>query len=205
MKSSYPETLEELMTALRRLPGVGRRAAERLALALLGWEKEELRQFGALVAGLPEKVTPCPECGGLAENSELCAVCQDQGRDRTTVCVVETMSQMLAVESGGHFKGRYLVLGGRISPLDGEDGSGLNFDLLEKLLAKGEICEVILALSSDVEGRATAAFLTEQLQKFQVRVSRPASGLPAGANLSYADGATIAAAFDGRITLTEKH
>ena len=205
MSSSYPETLEELMSALRRLPGVGRRAAERLSLALLEWDEEDLRQLGGTVFSLREKVTRCPQCGGLAENNALCPVCRDQTRDRSTLCVVETMTQMLAVESGGHFRGRYLVLGGRISPLDGEDGSGLNFDLLEKILHQGEIREVILALSSDVEGRATAAFLAEQLKKFQVRVSRPASGLPAGANLSYADGATIAAAFDGRITLTENH
>ena len=205
MSSSYPETLDELMSSLRRLPGVGRRAAERMALALLEWDKEELHHLGALVSELPEKVTRCPRCAGLAENNRLCSVCSDPQRDRSCLCVVETMSQMLAVESGGHFKGRYLVLGGRISPLDGEDGSGLNFGLLEKILREGEVKEVILALSSDVEGRATAAFLAQQLQQFQVRVSRPASGLPAGANLSYADGATIAAAFDGRITLTEKH
>lgn len=205
MSSSYPETLEELMSALRRLPGVGRRAAERLGLALLEWDNEELHQLGETLSTLREKVTRCPRCAGLAENNALCPVCRDPSRDKTTLCVVETMTQMLAVESGGHFRGRYLVLGGRISPLDGEDGSGLNFDLLEKILNEGEIREVILALSSDVEGRATAAFLAEQLKKFQVRVSRPASGLPAGANLSYADGATIAAAFDGRIILTENH
>lgn len=205
MSSSYPETLDVLMTALRRLPGVGRRAAERLGLALLEWEEEELHELGKLISELPQKVTRCPQCAGLAENNGLCAVCSNSNRDRTTLCVVETMSQMLAIESGGHFKGRYLVLGGRISPLDGEDGSGLNFDLLEKILRQGEVREVILALSSDVEGRATAAFLAEQLKQFQVRISRPASGLPAGANISYADGATIAAAFDGRITLTENH
>lgn len=204
MGSSYPETLEELMSSLRQLPGVGRRAAERMALAMLEWDQEELRLLGNIVSSLQEKVTRCPECAGLAENGGLCQVCLDTTRDNSTLCVVETMSQMLAVESGGHYRGKYLVLGGRISPLDGEDGSGLNFGLLEKQLRKGEIKEVILALSSDVEGRATGAFLAEELKKFQVRVSRPASGLPAGANLSYADGATIAAAFDGRISLNEK-
>jgi recombination protein RecR len=201
MSSSYPETLEELMSTLRRLPGVGRRAAERLALALLEWDQEELRHLGELFATLPEKVTRCPRCAGLAENHELCPVCRDNSRDKSTLCVVETMSQMLAVESGGSYRGRYLVLGGKISPLDGEDGSGLNFDLLEKILREGEVKEVILALSSDVEWRATAAFLAQQLQGFQIKITRPASGLPAGANLSYADGATIAAAFDGRISL----
>ena len=113
--------------------------------------------------------------------------------------MVETVSQLLAVEAGGSYRGRYLVLGGRISPLEGEDGSGLNFNLLERQLGSGRVKEVILALSSDVEGRATTAYLAEVLRNFPVKVSRPASGLPAGANLSYADGATIAAAFAGRI------
>jgi recombination protein RecR len=201
MSGSYPESLEDLMSSLRHLPGVGRRAAERMALALLEWDEEELRFMGTLIASLPQKVTHCPRCGGLAEHNALCKVCSDSTRDSSCLCVVETMSPMLAVESGGHFKGRYLVLGGKISPLDGEDGSGLNFDLLEKILREGEVKEVILALSSDVEGRATAAFLAQQLQGFQIKITRPASGLPAGANLSYADGATIAAAFDGRISL----
>lgn len=204
MSGSYPEALEELMSGLRQLPGIGRRAAERLALALLEWDAEELRSFGALVSTLPEKVTRCPECAGLAEENALCPVCQDDKRDDTMLCVVESMSQMLAVESGGHYRGRYLVLGGKISPLDGEDGSGLNFDLLLHRIRKNEIKEVILALSSDVEGRATGAYIAELLQDFPVRISRPASGLPAGANLSYADGATIAAAFAGRTVLDEK-
>jgi recombination protein RecR len=205
MSSSYPETLEELMNSLRQLPGVGRRAAERLALALLEWDQEELHHLSGLIGTLPDKVTRCPQCAGLAENHQLCPVCLDDSRDKSTLCVVESMSQMLAVESGGHYRGRYLVLGGKISPLDGEDGSGLNFDLLEQILRKGEVREVILALSSDVEGRATAAYLAEQIKNYAVRISRPASGLPAGANLSYADGATIAAAFAGRIFLDEKN
>ncbi|MBR2374076.1 MAG: recombination protein RecR [Lentisphaeria bacterium] len=204
MNSSYPEPLEELMSGLRQLPGIGRRAAERLALALWEWDREELRHLGTLIAALPEKVGRCPECAGLTESGELCHVCRDEKRDNTTLCVVESMSQMLAVEAGGHYRGRYLVLGGKISPLDGEDGSGLNLELLLHRVQNGEIKEVILALSSDVEGRATAVYIAELLQKFPVRISRPASGLPAGANLSYADGATIAAAFAGRTALDGK-
>ena len=199
MGSSFPAHLDELMAELRRLPGIGRRAAERVALALLEHDAEELRHFGSLIATLPEKVTRCPECANLAEENGLCAVCKDGSRDPSLLCVVETVSQLLAVEAGGSYRGRYLVLGGRISPLEGEDGSGLNFNLLERQLGSGRVKEVILALSSDVEGRATTAYLAEVLRNFPVKVSRPASGLPAGANLSYADGATIAAAFAGRI------
>ena len=204
MGSSFPAHLEELMAELRRLPGIGRRAAERVALALLERDSEELRHFGALISVLPEKVTRCPECANLAEENGLCAVCRDSSRDPSLLCVVETVSQLHAVEAGGNYRGRYLVLGGRISPLDGEDGSGLNFSLLERQLGSGRVKEVILALSSDVEGRATTAYLAEVLRNFPVKVSRPASGLPAGANLSYADGATIAAAFAGRVDVDRK-
>jgi len=201
MALAYPEHLEELMTGLRQLPGIGRRAAERLALALLEWDPQALHDLGNLISELPVKIGICPECGAISENSALCPVCSDAMRDRTTLCVVETMAQLFAVENGGHYRGRYLVLGGRISPLDGEDGSGLNFGLLEKLLQTGGIKEVILALSSDVEGRATAAYLADALSEYPVRITRPAAGLPAGANLSYADGATIAAAFAGRTVM----
>ena len=204
MGSSFPAHLDELMAELRQLPGIGRRAAERLALALLEHDAEELRHFGALISALPEKVTRCPECANLAEENGLCAVCRDSSRDPSLLCVVETVSQLHAVEAGGNYRGRYLVLGGRISPLDGEDGSGLNFSLLERQLGSGRVKEVILALSSDVEGRATTAYLAEVLRNFPVKVSRPASGLPAGANLSYADGATIAAAFAGRVDVDRK-
>ena len=108
------------------------------------------------------------------------------------------MTQLVAVESSGKYNGRYLVLGGRISPLDDETGEGLNLELLRQRAGSGDIREVILALSSDVEGRATAVFLSELLAKFPVKVTRPALGLPAGANISYADAATIGAAFAGR-------
>ena len=115
-----------------------------------------------------------------------------------TLCVVESMAQLMAVESSGRYSGRYLVLGGRISPLDNETGEGLNLEMLRTRVASGEINEVILALSSDVEGRATAVFLAEFLADYPVKLTRPALGLPAGANLSYADSATIGAAFSGR-------
>ena len=114
------------------------------------------------------------------------------------LCVVETMPQLAAVESSGKYNGRYPVLGGRISPLDDETGDGLNLKMLRDRVGSGEVSEVILALSSDVEGRATAVFLSELLADFPVKLTRPALGLPAGANLSYADSATIGAAFAGR-------
>ncbi len=194
----FPEKLEELIEFLKQLPGIGRRGAERMALAIVDWDAARQRDFGAVISSLPETVSWCPECGAIASGGNKCDICADIRRDRSQICVVETMTQLFAVEKGNYYRGRYLVLGGRISPLDGEDGSSLNIPLLLKKAAEPETKEVILALSSDVEGRATAAFLAEKLADLPVKVTRPALGLPAGANLSYADSATIAAAFSGR-------
>ena len=194
----YPESLDDLIEYFKLLPGIGRRGAERMALAMLEWDENRLRNFGAVIAALPDTVGSCPECGAIAPKGECCEICADMRRDDSLLCVVENMTQLAAVEKGNYYRGKYLVLGGRISPLDGEDGSSLNIPLLQKKAASPEVKEVILALSSDVEGRATAAFLAELLQNLPVKITRPALGLPAGANLSYADGATIAAAFSGR-------
>ena len=194
----YPPAVEELIEYLKLLPGVGRRGAERMALAIVEWQPEIQHSFGNALAALPQNVGKCPSCGAISTAGESCRICADLRRDGSLLCVVENMPQLFAVEKGNYFRGKYLVLGGRISPLDGEDGSSLNINLLKERAADPEVKEVILALSSDVEGRATAAFLAEILQDLPVKITRPALGLPAGANLSYADGATIAAAFSGR-------
>lgn len=194
----YPEAVKELMDHFRRLPGVGRRGAERLVLALMDWRPEELSALGNAINDLPVKVGRCPECGSWSNGGTPCRICSDPFRDDSLLCVVESMAQLAAVESSGKFSGRYLVLGGRISPLDNETGDGLNLELLRAKAASGKVAEIILALSPDVEGRATAVFLAELLADFPVKLTRPALGLPAGANLSYADSATIGAAFSGR-------
>lgn len=194
----YPEAAEELIEYFRQLPGVGRRGAERLALAVIDWEPEQQRLFGLAVAKLPDRLGSCPECGALAPAGEKCSVCADSRRDGSLLCVVENMPQLFAVEKGNTYRGKYLVLGGRLSPLDGEDGSSLNLELLRRRAESGEVREIILALSPDVEGRATAAYLAELLAGMPVKLTRPALGLPAGSNLSFADSATISAAFSGR-------
>ena len=194
----YPEAMESLIAALKQLPGIGRRGAERLALSLLEWEPEKLEFLGTLLGTRPQTVGTCPECGALADAGQLCAVCREPQRDPGIVCVVETMAQMFAIESSGNFRGRYHVLGGRISPMEAETGAGLNLPRLLERARSGSVREVILALSSDVEGRATAVYIAGLLRELPVRVTQPALGLPAGANLSYADGATITAALSGR-------
>lgn len=199
---SYPAAIEELMLFLKQLPGIGKRGAERMVMAMLDWDKTDVSALADAVQRFALDITRCPECGNCAENGALCSICSDTRRDNSTLCVVENIPQLLAVESGGNYRGKYLVLGGKLSPLDGEHGENLNFDLLLKQAAKPEIKEIILALSSDVEGRATMTYLAELLKDCPAALTRPAQGLPAGANLSYADSATVAAAFTGRITLS---
>ncbi len=183
---------------LRLLPGVGRRGAERLALALWKWSPEQLGVLGRTLAGLPETLGVCPECGALAVAGEKCGICRQPNRDRGLICVVEEAPQLFAIERSNQFRGLYHVLGGRLSPLENRTAESLN---LEPLLAKarsGEVREVILALGADVEGRATAVYLSELLRDTPVRISRPAIGLPAGANLAFADAATIGVALTAR-------
>ncbi len=195
---AYPEEIEELIGRFKQLPGVGRRGAERMVSALLKQPQEEIVSLGNLIAALPESVTRCPRCGALASHGKLCAVCDDASRDASVICVVENMMQLIAVESSREFRGVYVVLGGKLDPLSSENGANLNLKNLMERAASPEAREVILALTSDVEGRATAVFLSELLAKYPVKITRPAQGLPAGANLSFADAATIAAAFNGR-------
>ena len=198
MRFRYPEQIEKLIDEFRQLPGVGRRGAERMLLALLKRDPAELKNLGQLISTLPDKVTRCPECGALAAEGNLCQVCSDSLRDKSLICVVENMPQLMAVEASGQFNGVYLVLGGKLDPLASENGENLNLELLFQRAGSPGAREVILALSNDVEGRATAVFLAELLEKYPVKVTRPALGLPAGANLSFADAQTIAAALKGR-------
>lgn len=198
---NYPEAVEILIGELKQLPGVGRRGAERMALSLLDRPAADLEALGLLIGNLHRTVGKCPRCGALSEADKACRVCLDPARDDRLLCVVENMPQLFAVEASGDFRGRYLVLGGRISPLDDETGENLNIDGLLKIVSEGKVQEVILALSNDVEGRATAVFLAEILAEKGVKISRPASGIPAGANLSFADAATITAALRGRVDI----
>ena len=194
----YPEAVDQLIDEFRTLPGVGRRAAERMALSLLERDDDTLVELGNIISGIPDRVWRCPECGAIAEKGELCEICSSPRRDKSLLCVVEDMPQLFSIESSGYFQGTYLVLGGHLSPMDDEFGKKLNLDGLKKRVSSGEIREVILALSSDVEGRATSAFLEEMLMEYNIEVSRPALGLPAGANLSFVNAATIGAALRGR-------
>ena len=192
--------LEDVTAELSKLPGIGRRTALRLAMHLLRMEVSSVQEMTSSIDRFRTQIRHCRLCNNLSD-TDVCPICSDERRDHSTVCVVEQVSDVLSIENTRQYRGIYHVLGGVISPMQGIAPSDLKIDLLLDNVARGEIREVILALSSDVEGRATAVFLAEILERYQVKVSRPALGLPAGANLSFADSATIAAALRGRVDI----
>lgn len=201
MLTPYPKALLEMMELLKTLPGIGKRSAERMALAILKWDNSKLGALSENLRTLRERVGICSVCGNLADGSgknALCSFCASPARDHTSLCVVEDPSQIRAVEAGGVFHGLYHVLGGRIAPLEGKSAEDLSIATLEQRIAQGSFREVILALSPDVEGQATCVYLANRLKNKDLRISKLARGLPAGSDLAYADPATIAAALSGR-------
>ena len=196
--SEYPSAVMELIDQLRRLPGIGRRSAERMALALLKFPAEELQEFGEILKQLPEAVASCEICGNLTGKGEKCPICSAARRDESVICVVEDFTRINAIEKSGSYNGLYHVLGGRISPLDDEYESTLRISQLENRLASGQVKELILALGGDIESRATAIYLAKKFADKVEKITKLAQGLPAGADLSYADSATISAALDNR-------
>jgi len=199
MAGEYPRALEHLAERLASLPGVGQRTAERLALALLDWDEQTLRDLGAELAELRQRVHICKTCGNLADE-DACRICRNPHRDPTLICVVETARQVPIFERSGRYEGVYHVLGDKVSPLRGVDLEDLAVDSLCKRIEANGANEVMLATSPDLEGEATAACVAEELrERFPgLRLTRLARGLPMGADLSYADAETMAMAIESR-------
>ncbi len=196
--SDYPQAIIRLTEMLSQLPGIGRRTAERLAVAMLDWDAPELQALGEQIRSLLDNVHICSICGNLAD-ADTCSICNDDARDQTTICVVENARQVPVIEKSNRYRGLYHVLGGRLAPLDGVDIEDLNVQSLRDRIAALNVTEVIIATSPDVEGEATASFLAEDLRSdFPVTVSRIALGVPVGSDLTYADSATMAMALDSR-------
>ena len=193
----FPETLERLVRIFSKLPGVGRKSATRIALKLMDWNETEVREFARTLVEARNRTRRCTECGAFTE-AEVCAVCTDPRRDASTVCVVERPSDVLAIERTGRYRGRYLVLGGLLSPLDGVGPEDLRIDELVARARGGELSEVILALNPTTEGEATSLYVARLLAPAGVRVTRPASGLPVGGELDLADELTLGTALDER-------
>lgn len=194
----YPQPLRVLIEELGRLPGVGPKSAQRLAFHLLRQPDEEARRLAAALVEMREETALCEVCCNVADRSGRCPICADERRDAATVCVVEDPRDVVAVERSGAFHGTYHVLHGALSPLEGVGPDQLHVTELKARLAEGGITEVILCTNPNVEGDATATYLSRELAGFGTVISRPASGLPVGGDLEFADDATLGRALAGR-------
>jgi len=192
-----PDPITDLIAALNKLPGIGPRSAERLALHLVQGEADSVRQLAQSLVAAREKIRLCSVCGALTEQ-DPCSFCADARRDASMVCVVEQPTDIFSIEKSGSFRGRYHVLGGKISPLNGVEPEDLRIAQLESRLGREPLKEIILALSTDVEGDATSFYLAKRLTPKGVKISRLAYGLPAGSGLEYADEITLTRALEGR-------
>lgn len=192
-----PEAITALTSALSKLPGIGPRSAERIALYLVQAESGEAKHLAEVIVGARERIRFCAICGSLTEPSP-CGLCTDPRRDASLVCVVEKAVDILTVEKSGMFRGRYHVLGGKISPLNGVEPDDLRITALERRLTSEPITEAIIALGSDVEGDATSFYLAKRLARPGLKVTRIAHGLPAGTGLEFADEVTLSRALEGR-------
>jgi recombination protein RecR len=193
----YEGPIQDLIDELSRLPGIGPKSAQRLAFYMVKAPAEDARRLSEAIVAAKEKVRFCRECYSVAEG-DLCRVCRDPGRDPTMICVVEEPKDQAAVEKAGVIKGRYHVLGGAISPLEGIGPDDLRVQELLDRVARDGVTEVILATNPNLEGNATAMYVAALLKPVGVRVTRLASGLPVGGDLEYADEVTLGQALEGR-------
>lgn len=192
-----PEPIVSLTAALSKLPGIGPRSAERIALHLVQTESALVKQLADVMVHARERIRFCETCGALTETSP-CSTCEDPRRDAALVCVVERAVDILSIERSGTFRGKFHVLGGKISPLDGVEPDDLRIGELDKRLTTEPIKEIIIALGTDVEGDATSNYLAKRLARPGLKISRIGFGLPAGSGLEFADELTLNRALEGR-------
>jgi len=193
----YEGIIQDLIDELGRLPGVGPKSAQRIAFHIIQSDRIDVSRLAEILKTVKERVKFCTTCGNISEE-DLCRICKDPRRDNSSICVVEESKDVLAIEKTREFKGKYHVLGGAISPIDGIGPESLRIKELMTRLAQTQINEVIIATDPNLEGEATATYLTRLIKPLGVKVSRLASGLPVGGDLEYADEITLGRAFEGR-------
>lgn len=190
-------SLDEMIAALKCLPGIGQKSAQRMALHLLERDQQAARRIAETITHALDTVRHCRQCRNFSD-TDLCQVCNDEGREQNTICVVETPADVLAVESSAAYRGRYFVLLGRLSPLDGFGPGQLGLEELEQQLSKGGISEIILATSATVEGDITAQYIADIAGRHGIKSTRLARGIPLGGELEFVDGGTLSRALSGR-------
>jgi len=194
---ALPKSVSKLIEELGRLPGIGPKTASRLAFYLVKNPSLDIRSLGEALLNLKEDLLYCTQCHNVTD-SDPCVVCQDGTRDNNIICVVEEPIDVLIIEKSNSFHGKYHVLGGRLSPLEGITATDLNLTSLVQRISDENIKEVIIATNHNVEGETTAMYITKLLKPLQIQISRIASGLPMGSDLEYADEVTLVRAFEGR-------
>ncbi|MDP7552774.1 MAG: recombination mediator RecR [Nitrospinaceae bacterium] len=192
-----PSAVTELIEELKRLPGIGQKTAERLSFFLMRGSAERANKLADAIRNVKEKIVLCSECHGITEINP-CEICQDPKRDPSLVCVVEEPHDVYVMENIGHFRGRYHVLMGVISPLDGIGPAELTIEALKERVQKNNISEVILATNPDMEGESTAIYIAKILKPGNIKVTRIARGLPVGGEIEYADEVTLLKSLEGR-------
>ena len=193
----YPESIRELIVNFSRLPGIGEKTAERLAIHVLRKPMAEAEQLARSIVSVKQKIKLCDMCFALSDTRQ-CHICTDSSRHAAVLCIVEQPADMVSIEKSGAFRGLYHVLGGVLAPMDGIDPSKLRFRELYNRMQQGRVKEVIVATGTSVEGESTAAYIAQQLARFAVKVTRIASGVPVGGDLKYVDQMTLKCAIDGR-------
>jgi recombination protein RecR len=190
----YPRSLNNLIENFKNLPGIGEKSAERMALAMLDFEKEKLDSFATSIIDVKNKIKRCVICNNLSEK-DVCEICSDSSRDKNIICVVEDAKNVALLEKNGIFNGKYHVLDGLISPLNGIDPSDINIEALLNRVEKENINEIIIAVKPSIEGEATALYISKKLEGKNVVVSKIAHGVPMGADMEYIDAITLETAF----------
>ena len=193
----YEGAIQDLIDELGRLPGIGPKSAQRIAFHIIQSERVDVSRLVDVLRTVKERVKFCVECGNISEE-DLCRICRDPRRDATLICVVEESKDVMAIEKTREFRGKYHVLGGAISPIDGIGPENLRIRELMVRLGNPDIAELIIATDPNLEGEATASYLIRQIKPLGIKVSRLASGLPVGGDLEYADEVTLGRAFEGR-------
>jgi recombination protein RecR len=193
----YPESMNRLIRSLCKLPGIGEKSAERLAMHLLQAPDPEVFLLAKSIGELKKQVRVCSDCFALSDE-EKCRICKDPGRNRDLICVVESPADMTAIEKSGAFKGVYHILQGLLSPMDGIGPSDIRISELVKKASSGHVREVIVATATNIEGEATATYIMKQLKQYNIKVTRIASGVPMGGELKYVDQVTLKKALEAR-------
>ncbi len=194
---AYPRSLNTLINNFKELPGIGEKTAERMSLAMLNFDKKQLDAFANAVLDVKNKIKRCSKCYNLSE-SDLCDICTDASREKEVICVVEDVRSVFLFEKNGIFHGRYHVLNGLISPMDGIDPSDINIGMLLTRVKENNIKEVIMAIKPSLEGEATSLYISKKLEGVNVVVSKIAHGIPMGADMEYIDAITLETAISDR-------